>query len=77
LWDPHAGLKPSERDDHALDTEIDIKDNLPLGGDQKVSTAMVNMMVCLEEHNDGEWLPPRLRKRSSLERQVYQFCLKE
>jgi len=60
LWDPHAGLKPSERDDRALDAEIDIEDDLPLGGDQEVSTAMVNMMVDLEERDDGEWLPPSL-----------------
>ena len=56
-------MKPSERDDRALDAEIDIEDDLPLGGDQEVSTAMVNMMVDLEERDDGEWLPPRLRKK--------------
>jgi hypothetical protein len=56
-------LKPSERDDHALDTEIEIEDDLPPRGDQKVSTAMVNMMISLEEHDNGEWLPPSLQKK--------------
>ncbi len=60
LWDPYAGLKPSERDDRALDADIEIEDDLPPGGDQEVSTAIVNMMVDLEECNDREWLPPRL-----------------
>jgi len=63
LWDPHAGLKPSERDDRASDAEIEIEDDLPPGGDQEVSTAMVNMMIGLEERDDGEWLPPSLRKK--------------
>jgi hypothetical protein len=56
-------LKPSERDDCALDANIEMEDDLPPGGDKEVSTAIVNMMVNLEEHKDGEWLPPRLRKR--------------
>jgi hypothetical protein len=56
-------LKPSERDNHASDTEIKIEDDLPPGGDQEVSTAMVNMMIGLEECDDGEWLPPSLQKK--------------
>jgi hypothetical protein len=40
-----------------------MEDDLPPGGDKEVSTAMVNMMVDLEEREDGEWLPPRLRKK--------------
>ena len=40
-----------------------MEDDLPSGGDKEVSTAMVNMMVDLEEHEDGEWLPPRLQKK--------------
>jgi len=63
LWDPHAGLKPSERDDLASDGSIKVEDDLPPEGDEEVLAAMVNMMVDLEEHEDGEWLPPRLRKR--------------
>jgi hypothetical protein len=63
LWDPHAGLKPSERDNLASDASIEVEDDLPLRGDEEVSAAMVNMMVDLEEHEDGEWLPPRLCKR--------------
>jgi hypothetical protein len=45
LWDPHAGLKPSERDDLASDASIKVEDDLPPGGDEEVSAAMVNMMV--------------------------------
>jgi hypothetical protein len=63
LWDPHASLKPSERDDCASDANIKMEDDLPPGGDKEVSTAMVKMMVDLEECEDGEWLPPRLRKK--------------
>jgi hypothetical protein len=55
-------LKPSERDDLASDASIKVEDDLPLGGDEEVSAAMVNMMVDLEECEDGEWLPPRLCK---------------
>jgi hypothetical protein len=53
-------LNQSERDDCALDANIEMEDNLPPEGDKEVSTAMVNIMVDLEEHKDGEWLPPRL-----------------
>jgi hypothetical protein len=60
LWDPHASLKPSKLDGCALDADVEMKDNLPSRGDWEVSTFMVNMMVNLEERDDGEWLPPRL-----------------
>jgi len=63
LWDPHAGLKPLVVDDWASDADIELKDDLPPGGDKKVSTSMVNMMVDLEEYEGGEWLPPRVRKK--------------
>ena len=63
LWDPHASLKPSAVDDWASDADIELEDDLPPGGDKKVSTSMVNMMVNLEEHEDGEWLPPRVQKK--------------
>ena len=56
-------MKPLERDDLASDASIEVEDDLPPGGDKEVSAAMVNMMVDLEEHEDGEWLPPRLHKR--------------
>ena len=56
-------MKPSERDNLALDTSIKVEDDLPPGGDEEVSAAMVNMMVDLKECEDGEWLPPRLRKK--------------
>jgi len=56
-------LKPLERDNCASDANIEMEDDLPPGGDKEVSTAMVNMMVDLEEHEDGEWLPLRLQKK--------------
>ena len=56
-------MNPSERDNCASDAEIEVEDVLPPRGDNKVSTAIVNMMVDLEEREDGEWLPPRLRKK--------------
>jgi hypothetical protein len=46
-----------------LDADIEMEDDLPSRGDWEVSASMVNMMVNLEEHDDGEWLPPRLRKK--------------
>jgi len=39
-----------------------MEDDLPSGGDWEVSASMVNIMVNLEEHDDGEWLPPRLQR---------------
>jgi len=63
LWDLHAGLKPLVVDDWALDADVKLKDDLPPGGDKKVSTSMVNMMVDLEEYEGGEWLPPRVWKK--------------
>ena len=53
-------MKLSERDNHASDVKIEVEDVLPPGGDDEVSAAMVNMMVDLEKHKDGEWLPLRL-----------------
>ena len=63
LWDPHASLKPLELNGCALDADIEMEDDLPSRGDWEVSASMVNMMVNLEERDDGEWLPPRLRKK--------------
>jgi len=63
LWDPHASLKPLELDGCASDADVKMEDDLPSGGDREVSASMVNMMVDLEERDDGEWLPPRLRKK--------------
>jgi len=36
-----------------------------LPGGEEVCASMVEMMVDLEQHNDGEWLPPRLQKRTT------------
>jgi hypothetical protein len=64
LWDPHAGLKPSELDGHVSDADMEMEEDLPPGGEE-VHTSMVEMMVDLEQCDDGEWLPPRLRKRTT------------
>jgi hypothetical protein len=65
LWDPHAGLKPSEVDGQASDDEVEIEGDLPYGGDKEVNSMMVDMMVELgdcDEH-DKEWLPEKERKK--------------
>jgi hypothetical protein len=38
---------------------MEMEEDLPPGGEE-VHTSMVEMMVDLEQRNDGEWLPPRL-----------------
>src|SRR6266851_7341532 len=65
LWDPHAGMKPSKRDGHALDGEVEIEDNLPYGGAKEVNSAMVDMMLDLGDYDerDAEWLPPKEQRR--------------
>ena len=64
LWDPHASLKPSELDSHVSDADMVMEEDLPPGGEEEVHSSMVEMMVDLEQRDDGEWLPPRLRKRT-------------
>jgi len=63
LWDPYASLKPSVVNNWASDADVELEGDLPPGGDKKVSTSMVNMMVDLEEYEGGEWLPPRVWKK--------------
>jgi hypothetical protein len=63
LWDPRAGLKPLRKDDLASDVDIEIEGDLPPGGEKEVHAPLVDMMVDLEQRGDGEWLPPRLRKK--------------
>jgi hypothetical protein len=65
LWDPHAGLKPSKLDGHISDADMEMEEDLPPGGEKEVCGSMVEMMVNLEQHDDGEWLPPRLWKRTT------------
>src|SRR6266853_4654845 len=65
LWDPHASLKPSELDSHVSDADMEMEEDLPPGGEEEVCASMVKMMVNLEQCNDGEWLPPRLQKRTT------------
>jgi len=60
LWDPYAGLKPSELDSHVLDADIEMEEDLLPREDEEVCSSMVKMMVDLEQYNDREWLPPRL-----------------
>jgi hypothetical protein len=59
LWDPHAGLKPSQLDGCALDGEVEIEDNLPYGGARELNGVMVDMMLNLGNYDkhDLEWLP--------------------
>jgi len=59
LWDPHAGMKPSELDDCASDGELELEDDLPYGGAIEVNDPMLNMMFNL--HDDDKWLPLRER----------------
>jgi hypothetical protein len=64
LWDPHASLKPLGLDGHVSDADMEMEEDLPPGGEE-VCAFMVKMMVNLEQHDNGEWLPPRLRKRTT------------
>jgi len=64
LWDPYACLKPSELDGYVSDADMEMEEDLPSGGEE-VRASMVEMIVDLEQCNDGEWLPPRLQKRTT------------
>jgi len=57
LWDPHAGMKPSELDDCASNGELELEDDLPYGGTIEVNDPMLDMMFDLCD--DDEWLPLR------------------
>ena len=65
LWDPHAGLKPSEHDGCVLDGEVEIDDDLPYGGAREVNGAMVDMMLDLGNYDerDVKWLPPKQQRK--------------
>ena len=65
LWDPHAGLKPSQLDGRVSDGEIEIEDDLPYGGEKELNSTMIDMMLDLGDYDerDGEWLPPKERKK--------------
>jgi hypothetical protein len=67
LWDPHAGLKPSPLDDCASDANIEMENDLPYGADTELNSAMVDMIIDLDDGNewDLEWLP--LREWSKLD----------
>ena len=62
LWDPYASLKPLRKDDLASDVNIEIEGDLLPRGEKEVHAPLVDIMVNLEQHGDGEWLPPRLGK---------------
>ena len=64
-WDPHAGLKPSEMDDHASDADVEMANELPPGGEEVVNVAMVELMMNLEgcDEGDEEWLPPKEKRK--------------
>ncbi len=65
LWDPHAGLKPSQLDGRASDGEVEIEDDLPYGGAKELNGTMIDMMLDLGNYDkrDGEWLPPKEQKK--------------
>jgi hypothetical protein len=56
------GLKPQLLlNDLASDGEVEIKEDLPYGGEREVNGAMVDMMVELSDCDeyDTEWLPAK------------------
>ena len=64
LWDPHAGLKPSELDGCASDADVELESELPPGGEEEMNAAMVDLMIDLEgDERDEEWLPPREKRK--------------
>jgi hypothetical protein len=64
LWDPHAGLKPSELDGCASDADVKLESELPPGGEEEMNTAMVDLMIDLEgDKRDEEWLPQREKRK--------------
>ena len=48
LWDPHAGLKPSELDGCASDADVELESELPPRGEEEVNVVMVDLMIDLE-----------------------------
>ena len=65
LWDPHAGLKPSQLDGRASDGEVEIEDDLPYEGAKELNGVMIDMMLDLGDYDkcDREWLPPKEWKK--------------
>ena len=65
MWDPHAGMKPSELDNCGSDGEVELKDKLSDEGDVEVNGPMVDMMVDLSDCDawDLEWLPPNKQRK--------------
>jgi hypothetical protein len=49
VWDPHTGLKPSALDNCVSNADIAMEDDLPYGGVCEISSAMINMMVDLDD----------------------------
>jgi hypothetical protein len=63
MWDPHSGLKPSEKDGDGSDGEVEVEDDLPHHAAIEVNDAMIDMTAELEDDRDLDWLPPEERKR--------------
>jgi len=65
LWDPHAGLKLSEMDNHTLDADVEVESELLPGGEEEVNMVMVKLMINLKgcDKQDEEWLPPREKRK--------------
>jgi hypothetical protein len=65
LWDPHAGMKPSQFDGCGSDGELELDDELPYGGAIEVNVPMVDMMIELGDNDarDGDWLPSKERRK--------------
>jgi hypothetical protein len=64
-WKHCTCLKPSWLDGAALDSEVEIIEDLPYGASQEVNTSMVDMMASLDDCDvcDLEWLPPKEQRK--------------
>ena len=64
-WDPHAGMKPSHRDGHASDGEVNVKDDLPFDTAIEVNGNMMDLMHELGDNDphDLDWLPLKVQKK--------------
>jgi hypothetical protein len=76
LWDPHAGLKPSEADGCASDGNLESDDGLPYGAENEMNGAMVDMMVDMDEWDtrDAEWLPPNEQRKLAARKKGMSYC---
>jgi len=71
-------LKPLQLDGRALDSEVEIKDDLPYRGAKELNSTIIDMMLDLSDYNeyDREWLLPKEWKKLEARKKGSQ-CFKD